>query len=172
MAFSEYMNFKNLHRKEVHTSQNYTANILWESFIFQCKFVRLFYLCFRWKTLMKPFASTMKPCTIFASVLWNLPTLLMEIWTIWFPWPCQVKFFFSKKTTKNWENLANFCGLIRNHELYDSTVIHLINDIIQNFSYFRALKVGWQVSKYRDKYGTRFSHLCCRFHHCLQLKVK
>ena len=63
------------------------------------------------------------------------------------------KVFFSKKTTKNWENLANFCGLIRNHELYDSTVIHLINDIIQNFSYFRAPKVEWQVSKYRDKYA-------------------
>ena len=100
VAFSEYMNFKNLHRKEVHTSQNYTANILWESFIFQCKFVRLFYLCFRWKTPMKPFASTMKPCTIFAFVLWNLPTLLMEIWTIWFPWPCQVKFFFRRRPQK------------------------------------------------------------------------
>ena len=118
----------NLHRKEMHTSRNYTVTIFWEAFIFLCKFVCLVYLCFRWKTLMKPFASTMKPCTIFASVLWNLPTLLMEIWTIWFPWPCQVKFFFRRrpqKTSKNlqfWKILLNFCGLIRNHELYDSTV--------------------------------------------------
>ena len=34
------------------------------------------------------------------------------------------KVFFSKKTTKIEKILANFCGLIRNHELYDSTVIH------------------------------------------------
>ena len=83
-----------------------TANFLWEAYIFLCKFVCLFYLCFRWKTPMKPFASTMKPCTIFAFVLWNLPTLLMEIWTIWFRWPCQVKFFFEedhKKLRKFWQ---------------------------------------------------------------------
>ena len=103
------------------------------------------YWFFRWKTLMNPIASTMKPCTIFASVPWNLPTLLMEIWTIWFPWPCQVKFFFRRrpqKISKNlqfWKILLNFCGLIRNHELYDSTVI-LFQGTISKVERFQSME--------------------------------
>ena len=100
-----------------------------EAYIFLFKFVCLFYLCFRWKTLMKPFASTMKPCMIFASVLWNLPTLLMEIWTIWFPWPCQVKFFFRRRPQKIEKILQIFVVLL---EITNFMIAlwFIINDII------------------------------------------